>query len=73
MRTLEVVKKDHPHITQISIRSDEAGCHHNNFLLAAGKDAGKRVGPTVVQYDFSEPPYGKDVCDRILCPMKSAI
>ena len=26
-----------------------------------------------MQYDFSEPQYGKDVCDRILCPMKSAI
>ena len=73
MRTLEVVKKDHPHITQISLRSDEAGCYHNNFLLAAGRDAGKQVGLTVVQYDFSEPQYGKDVCDRILCPMKSAI
>ena len=73
MRTLEVVKKDHLHITQISLRSDEAGCYHNNFLLAAGRDAGKRVGLTVVQYDFSEPQYRKDVCDRILCPMKSAI
>ena len=26
-----------------------------------------------MQYDFSEPQYGKDVYDRILCPMKSAI
>jgi hypothetical protein len=24
-------------------------------------------------YDFSEPQYGKDVCDRILCPMKESI
>ena len=71
--TLEVVKKDHPQITRVSLRSDEAGCYHNNFLLAAVRDAGKRVGLTVTQYDFSEPQYGKDVCDRILCPMKSAI
>ena len=71
--TLEVVKKDHPQITQVSLRSDEAGCYHNNFLLVAITDVGKRVGLTVVQYDFSEPQYGKDVCDRILCPMKSAI
>ena len=71
--TLEVVKKDHPQITQVSLRSDKAGCYHNNFLLAAVTDVGKRVGLTVVQYDFSEPQYGKDVCDRILCPMKSAI
>ena len=60
-------------ITHVSLRSDEAGCYHNNFLLAAVRDAGKRVGLTVTQYDFSEPQYGKDVCDRILCPMKSAI
>ena len=36
-------------------------------------DAGKQIGLTVTQYDFCEPQYGKDVCDRILCPMKSAI
>ena len=57
--TLEVVKKDHPYITQVSLRSDEAGCYHNNFLLADVRDAGKRVGFTVTQYDFSEPQYGK--------------
>ena len=57
----------------MSLRSDEAGCYHNNFLLAAVRDAGKRGGLTVTQYDFSKPQYGKDVCDRILCPMKSAI
>ena len=71
--TLEVVKKDHPQITQVSLRSAEAGCYHNNFLLAAVRDAGKRVGLIVVQYDFSEPQYGKDVCDRIHGPIKSAI
>ena len=26
-----------------------------------------------MRYDFSEPQHGKDVCDRILCPMKHAI
>ena len=66
---LEVVKKDHLQITQVSLRSDEAGCYHNNFLLAAVGYAGKQVGLNVTQYDFSEPQYGKKVCDRILCPM----
>ena len=41
--------------------------------MAAVRDIGERVGITVTQYDFSKPQYGKDVCDRILCPMKSAI
>ena len=31
------------------------------------------MGITVCRYDFSEPQYGKDVCDRILCPMKTCI
>ena len=63
--TLQAVKKEHPQINRVSFRSDEAGCYHNNFLMAAVSDAGKRVGITVTQYDFSEPQYGKDVCDRI--------
>ena len=65
--------KGSPQITQVSLTSDEAGCYHNNFLLAVVSDAGKRFGLTVTQYDFSEPQYGKDVCDRILCSTKSAI
>ena len=51
----QVVEKDQPQITQVSLRSDEAGCYHNNFLLAVVTDAGKRFGLTVTQYDFSEP------------------
>ena len=43
----EVVEKDLPEITQVSLRSDEAGCYHNNFLLAVVTDAGKRFGLTV--------------------------
>ena len=45
------------------MRSDEACCYHNT----------DRIGIEVVRYDYSEPQYGKDVCDRILCPMKAAI
>ena len=26
-----------------------------------------------MRYDYSEPQYGKDMCDRILCPMKAAV
>ncbi|PFX15422.1 hypothetical protein AWC38_SpisGene20354 [Stylophora pistillata] len=37
------------------------------------RDAGKRIGITVMRYDFSEPQYGRDVFDRILCPIKSTI
>ncbi|CAB4028800.1 Retrovirus-related Pol poly, partial [Paramuricea clavata] len=37
------------------------------------KDIGQRVGIAVCRYDYSEPQYGKDVCDRILWPMKTCI
>ena len=68
---LETVRKEHPRIIRVILRSDEAGCYHNNFLIAAVKDVSERVGVTVTHYNFSEPQNGKDVCDRILCPMKS--
>ena len=71
--TLKTLKADNPRITRIQFRSDEAGCYHNNFLIASVRDIGNEAGITVTGYDFSEPRYEKDVCDRILCPMKSAI
>ena len=57
----------------MNVRSDEAGCYHNNFLLASIRDAGRRVGIEITRYDFSKPQDGKDICDRILCPMQSSI
>ena len=70
---LNKIKADNPSITQAYLRSDEAGCYHNNSIIAALKKAGDRVGIKVVRYDFSEPQHGKDLCDRILCPMKASI
>ena len=67
------VRKRHPIIRNVYIRSDEAGCYHNNLLIASLKDIGNRVGVKVVSYDYSEPQHGKDICDCTLCPMKLAI
>ena len=64
------------HVSKIYLQSDKAGCYrcyHSNFLIAAVKDFGQRMGIDVCCYDYSEPHYGKDVCDRILCPMKLCI
>ncbi|CAB4022439.1 Hypothetical predicted protein, partial [Paramuricea clavata] len=33
----------------------------------------QHISSSLERYDFSEPQYGKDVCDRILCPMKESI
>ena len=67
------IKTEKPQITWVYLWSDKAGCYHNNSLIAAARRTGKRVGLEVFYYDFSEPQYGKDVCDRILCPMKTCI
>ncbi len=70
---LSNVKANTPSITKAYLRSDEAGCYHNNFIIAALTDVSKRVGIQVERYDFSEPQHGKDLCDRILCPLKTSI
>jgi hypothetical protein len=70
---LGTISKENPEITQAFLRSDEAECYHNNLLLAAIRDVRKRCKIKVSTYHFSEPQYGKDVCDRILCPLKSSI
>ena len=70
---LENVKVHFPEVKTVFLRSDEAGCYKSNNLVAAVKDIGHRVGITVEGYDYSEPQQGKDICDRVLCPMKAAI
>ena len=70
--TLREIKTEKPDITWVYLRSDEADCYHNNSLIAAA-GIGKRVGLEVCWYDFSESQYGKDICDRILSPMKTYI
>ena len=71
--TLREIKTEKPHITWVYLRSDEAGRYHNNSLIATARGIGKRAGSEVCRYDFWGPQYGKDVCDRILCPMKTCI
>ncbi len=70
---LRVVKASSPSVNKAYLRSDKAGCYHNNCLIAAARDIGKRVGVAIVRYDFSEPQQGKDICDRIICPLKSSV
>ena len=70
---LQHLKTESPSLESVQLRSDEAGCYHSNFLIAAARVIGQRVGIGVESYDFSEPQSGKDVCDRILCPLKSSV
>ena len=70
---LQNVKLNQPNASHAYLRSDEGGCYHNNLLVAALKDIGNRVGVSIRQYDFSEPQQGKDICDRIICPLKTSV
>lgn len=70
---LMLLKVKNPLLQRVYLRSDEAGCYHNTSLLAAVRDVAKRVGVEVHGYHYSEPQCGKDICDRILCPLKSSI
>ena len=67
------LKSSNPSISQVYLRSDEAGCYHNNSLVAALLSIGERTSIVVKRLDHSEPQHGKDICDRILCPLKAAI
>lgn len=67
------IKVKNPQLQSVYLRSDEAGCYHNSDLIASLRDIGEVVGVTVQGYHYSEPQAGKDICDRILCPMKHAI
>lgn len=70
---LQTVKVKNSQITKAFLRSDDAGCYHNNMLILACNDLSQSSGVQIVRHDFSEPQNGKDICDRIICPMKSSI
>ena len=70
---LITVRSSNSKVKKAYLKSDEAGCYHNSQLIVAARDVGERVGVSLQRYDFSEPQSGKDVCDRILCPLKGAI
>ena len=70
---LKQLKVKNPLLQKVHLRSDEAGCYHNSSLVTAVRDVAKGVGVEVHSYHYSEPQSGKDIRDRILCPMKSSI
>ena len=67
------IKQGNPEVKNVYLRSDEAGCYHNSKLVSSFQELGYRLGIKIMRYDHSEPQSGKDICDRILCPMKAAI
>ena len=71
-RSSKAVESQNPLLQKVHLRSDEAGCYHNSSRVTAVRDVAKGVGVEVHSYHYSEPQSGKDICDRILYPMKSS-
>ena len=57
---LLTLKTENPSLSKAYIRSDEAGCYHNNFLIASIHNISQRTGIAVERYDFSEPQHGTE-------------
>lgn len=70
---LSTVRSQNPVTKKAYLKSDEAGCYHNSKLVSSFKELGQRQGIEILRYDHSEPQWGKDMCDRILCPLKASI
>ena len=46
------IQKRRPNLQNVHILSDEAGCYHNNLLIASLKDIRDRVGIKIVSYNY---------------------
>lgn len=69
--TLATLKALKPNLSQVYLRSDNAGCYHCAYLLLSLPGIGDRTGVKIARYDFSEPQAGKDICDRRTAVLKS--
>ena len=69
--TLATLKALKPNLSQVYLRSDNAGCYHCAYLLLSLPSIGVRTGVKIARYDFSEPQAGKDICDRRTAALKS--
>lgn len=62
-----------PDLREIFIRSDNAGCYHNDALIVNAFTIASKKGFVLKSYSFSEAQSGKDVCDRKIAPLKAHI
>ena len=69
--TLTTLKALKPNLSQVYLRSDNAGCYHCGYILLSLPSIGDRTGVKITRYDFSEPQAGKDICDRWVAGLKS--
>lgn len=58
-----MLHESHPHLREVYLRSDNAGCYHCTPLLACLWKLRNELFVTIREYDFSEAQSGKDLCD----------
>ena len=61
---LDEFKKDQPEVTKMFMKSDNAGCYHDNFSAEINHFICEKQGIKLQRYDLNEPKRGKDKCDR---------
>lgn len=67
---LNHLKTIHPELDTMYIRSDNAGCYHSAATVLSMPAVSTSTGILIKRMDFSEPCYGKDICDRRTAPVK---
>ena len=63
---LQKIKTDHPHITKLVDKHDNAGCYHNCYYWLAKKEICDRHKIALEMTLMNEPCKGKDECDRMI-------
>ena len=58
-------------LSEALLRSNNAGCYHNAYLILSLPSLGERVGIRIFRYDYNDSRANKDVCDRRIATLKS--
>ncbi|XP_061189168.1 uncharacterized protein LOC133197244 [Saccostrea echinata] len=68
---LQTMKIQIPHVTDVYLRSDNAGCYHCGHLWIAIPQISQRTGLHIKQYSYSEAQAGKSYCDSKIAHMRT--
>ena len=65
--------EDFPLVSEVYIKSDNAGSYHGNYCLKVLYNICKNKNIKLLRYDYNEPCCGKDQCDRESAAAKSLL
>ena len=67
---LKTLKYEHPELTRVVYRQDNAGCYHCATIILACKLLRERTKVDLCRIDFRDPQGGKGPCDRKAAQIK---